>query len=143
MIDWGRVRDLRSEIGAEDFAEVVAMFLDEADEVIARLTAERGAKALESDLHFLKGAALNLGFDALAAICQDGERRAAAGDVYVAALKQGDADYYPMMAGQSVGLINDLPGAAEVVETLVREARAATAPKIDALALAPLTQKIC
>jgi len=30
-----------------------------------------------------------------------------------------------MHAGQSVGLIHDLPGAAEVVETLVREARAA------------------
>ena len=43
MIDWGRVRDLRSEIGADDFAEVVAMFLDEADEVIARITAEVAA----------------------------------------------------------------------------------------------------
>ena len=83
MIDWSRVKDLRSEIGAEDFAEVVAMFLDEADEVIARISADLGAKALESDLHFLKGAALNLGFDALAAVCQDGERRAAAGDVAV------------------------------------------------------------
>ena len=50
-------------------------------------------------------------------------QRAAATDVYVAALKQGDAEYYPMMAGQSVGLIRDVPGAAEVVETIVREAR--------------------
>ena len=30
-----------------------------------------------------------------------------------------------MHAGQSVGMVHDLPGAAEVVETLVREARAA------------------
>jgi nitronate monooxygenase len=51
-------------------------------------------------------------------------QRNAASDVYIAALKQNDAEYYPMMAGQSVGLINDLPGAAEVVETIVREARA-------------------
>lgn len=83
MIDWGRVKDLRSEIGADDFAEVVAMFLEEADEVVSRISADLGAKTLESDLHFLKGAALNLGFDALADVCQDGERRAAAGDVAV------------------------------------------------------------
>ena len=75
MIDWGRVKDLRSEIGAEDFSDVVALFLEEADEVIARISANAGAKGLESDLHFLKGAALNLGFDALATVCQDGERR--------------------------------------------------------------------
>ena len=29
-----------------------------------------------------------------------------------------------MMAGQSVGLIRDLPGAGEVVESVIREARA-------------------
>jgi len=51
-------------------------------------------------------------------------QRAAASDVYVAALKQGNAEYYPMMAGQSVGLIHDLPGAREVVESVIREARA-------------------
>jgi len=50
-------------------------------------------------------------------------QRSAASDVYIAALKQSDADYYPMMAGQSVGLINDLPGAGEVVESIIREAR--------------------
>jgi NAD(P)H-dependent flavin oxidoreductase YrpB (nitropropane dioxygenase family) len=30
-------------------------------------------------------------------------QRGAANDVFIAALKQGDAAYYPMMAGQSVG----------------------------------------
>lgn len=83
MIEWERVNELRSEIGDDDFAEVVALFLEEADEVILRLSAAAGAKALESDLHFLKGAALNLGFDDFAALCQDGERRAAAGDAGV------------------------------------------------------------
>ena len=34
MIDWERVRELRSEIGADDFAEVVEMFLSEADEAV-------------------------------------------------------------------------------------------------------------
>lgn len=80
MIDWTRVKDLRDEIGADDFGEVVAMFLEEADEVIARITPKLAAKALASDLHFLKGAALNLGLSDFAALCQDGERRAASGD---------------------------------------------------------------
>jgi HPt (histidine-containing phosphotransfer) domain-containing protein len=80
MIDWDRVRELRAEIGAEDFGEVAAMFLDEADEAVARLAPGLSAKSLEADLHFLKGAALNLGFVALSALCQEGERRASAGD---------------------------------------------------------------
>lgn len=83
MIDWDRVRELRQEIGAENFDEVVDLFLEEADEAIARLSATAGAKALSADLHFLKGAALNLGFAQLSALCQDGERRASAGDLSV------------------------------------------------------------
>ncbi|TXI06325.1 MAG: Hpt domain-containing protein [Pseudorhodobacter sp.] len=83
MIDWSRVTELRDEIGSEDFAEVVALFLEEADEVVARLPACDGARPLESALHFLKGSALNLGFDQLAALCQDGERQAGAGSVSV------------------------------------------------------------
>lgn len=79
MIDWGRVRDLKSEIGAADFAEVIALFLEESEEVIGRISTGQGARQLELDLHFLKGAALNLGFSQLASLCQDGERRAAAG----------------------------------------------------------------
>jgi NAD(P)H-dependent flavin oxidoreductase YrpB (nitropropane dioxygenase family) len=51
-------------------------------------------------------------------------QRGAANDVFIAARKQGDADYYPMMAGQSVGLVPDLPGAGEVVAAVIREARA-------------------
>ena len=79
-IDWERVTELRDEIGADGFGEVVALFLEEADEVMARITTAHGAKAVEADLHFLKGAALNLGFQDFAALCQEGERRAAAGD---------------------------------------------------------------
>ena len=83
MIDWERIRELRSEIGPEDFMEVAGMFLEEADEAVVRLAMPRDAKALEADLHFLKGAALNLGFSQLSTLCQDGERRAAAGDLTV------------------------------------------------------------
>lgn len=83
MIDWDRVRELRSEIGAEDFGEVVALFLEEADEVIAKITDAAGAKVLEADLHSLKGAALNLGFAEFAALCQSCERLAATGSTDV------------------------------------------------------------
>lgn len=59
------------------------MFLDEAEEAVARLTPALSAKAMEADLHYLKGAALNLGFVALSGLCQEGERRAAGGDTSV------------------------------------------------------------
>jgi nitronate monooxygenase len=51
-------------------------------------------------------------------------QRNAANDIYQASFKQGDGEYYPMWSGQSVGLIRDLPGAADVVEAIIREARA-------------------
>lgn len=51
-------------------------------------------------------------------------QRNAANDIYQASLQQGDGEYYPMWSGQSVGLIRDLPGAAEVVEAIIREAQA-------------------
>src|SRR5215831_16522656 len=51
-------------------------------------------------------------------------QRNAAADIFAASTAQGDGSYVPMWSGQSVGLIRDLPGAAEVVESIVREARA-------------------
>jgi nitronate monooxygenase len=50
-------------------------------------------------------------------------QRAAADDVIVESVKQRTGDFYPMWSGQSVGLIHDLPGAADVVQAIVREAR--------------------
>ena len=79
MIDWKRVDELRDEIGADGFIEVADMFLDEAEDAVRSLMTGLHAEKLESQLHFLKGSALNLGLCNLAAICQDGERRAAAG----------------------------------------------------------------
>lgn len=80
MIDWARVDDLRSEIGENDFLEVVAMFLEESDEAVGRLTGPPDLLQVESQLHFLKGAALSLGLTELAALCQAGERSAAIGN---------------------------------------------------------------
>ena len=51
----------------------------------------------------------------------------AAEDVYMAAAKRGDREYYPMWAGQSAGLIADLPQARDVVRTIVAETDAALA----------------
>ncbi|MEM6636867.1 MAG: Hpt domain-containing protein [Pseudomonadota bacterium] len=80
MIDWNRVAELRDEIGAEDFGEVVDLFLDEVEGIVAKLDAAPVVAELEEDLHFLKGSALNLGFSEFGAICQAGEKAAARGE---------------------------------------------------------------
>lgn len=79
MIDWDRVAELRNEIGGEDFAEVVDMFLEEADEVAETMKGGLASVAVEAALHFLKGSALNLGFRELARLCQVAEKAAAGG----------------------------------------------------------------
>jgi histidine phosphotransfer protein HptB len=79
MIDWKRVEELREEIGADGFVEVADMFLDEAEGAVRALAGGLPAGEVESQLHFLKGSALNLGLSELAHICQEGERKAAAG----------------------------------------------------------------
>lgn len=79
MIDWARVHELRNEIGAEDFAEVVQLFLEETEKVVTALGEDTSARAIESGLHFLKGSALSLGFRDLAVLCQTGEKAAATG----------------------------------------------------------------
>ena len=45
----------------------------------------------------------------------------AAADIYREAAAKDRADHFPLVAGQSVGLINNLPTAAEVMETILRE----------------------
>ncbi len=90
MIDWGRIEELRTEVGEDDFAEVIEMFLDEASEVIERIC-ESATDSLAEDLHFLKGSALNIGFARLSIICRDSERlmeRTPADDVDVASIRQ-------------------------------------------------------
>lgn len=48
-------------------------------------------------------------------------------DIWAAAARDNKPDYFPLYAGQSVGLIDDLPSAAEVVDTIVREAKTVVA----------------
>jgi hypothetical protein len=82
VIDWNRVHDLREEVGSEVFPEVILMFFEEADEVIARLGAGTDGNDLVADLHLLRGSAANLGFDALARLCAAAEA-GAGGDASV------------------------------------------------------------
>lgn len=79
MIDWNRVQDLRDEIGADAFGEVVELFLEEVDGEIEKLRHTDANPDLEGHLHFLKGSALNLGFAAFSDLCHKGELAAAAG----------------------------------------------------------------
>lgn len=78
LINWNKVTELRDEIGAEDFDEVVELFLEEVEAAIAQLGAE--SRSVEHDLHFLKGSALNLGFSQFSELCRAGEAAAAAGN---------------------------------------------------------------
>ncbi len=110
MIDWTRIKQLRDEIGEEDFPEVVEIFIEEVAEMIGGLRSAPKPETLGDDLHALKGSALNLGFRAFAEMCQTGETRAANGraeeivlepilrcyddskDVFLAGLENGEAN---------------------------------------------------
>ena len=52
MIDWARVSEFHDEVGAEDFDEVVALFLEEVDEAIAALRDLTDLSELEPQCHF-------------------------------------------------------------------------------------------
>ncbi len=77
LIDWNKISQLRDDVGAEDFDEVVELFLEEVEETISQLGAD--GRSVEHDLHFLKGSALNLGFAEFSELCRAGEAAAAAG----------------------------------------------------------------
>jgi len=51
----------------------------------------------------------------------------AASDIFEASARRGDGQHYPMYAGQGVGMIRDLPPAADIVTSIVSEARTAMA----------------
>ncbi|MFN3576549.1 MAG: Hpt domain-containing protein [Tabrizicola sp.] len=112
MIDWKRVDELRAEIGAEGFAEVADVFLEEAEGAVLALLEGVPDHEVEGQLHFLKGSALNLGLRDLAAICQEGERRAAAGDAALVDVAQVASVYRASRARLLGGLSADKAGAA-------------------------------
>ncbi|MEQ6202918.1 Hpt domain-containing protein [Sulfitobacter sp. HNIBRBA2951] len=79
MIDWPRITNLRDEVGEEDFAEVVEIFIEEVSEMVERLRDAPQVETLGADLHALKGSAMNLGFTTFSDLCQTGETAAAEG----------------------------------------------------------------
>ncbi|RKS52684.1 Hpt domain-containing protein [Paracoccus pantotrophus] len=78
MLDWNRINELRGEVGDDEFQLILELFLDEVEGVIMRLS-RRDVLQLETDLHFLKGCAWNLGFVDFGNLCDAGERKAAGG----------------------------------------------------------------
>lgn len=82
---------MTDEIGADDFAEVVDLFLSEVEEVLERLQQRQGPDHLADDLHFLKGSAWNLGFADFGEACAQAEKQSASGQsqgVNLAAIAQ-------------------------------------------------------
>lgn len=79
MINWDRIKELRTEIGDEDFSEVVQIFLEEVEEGLTLLKACKTVEGRRKSLHFLKGSALNLGFQSFSSLCQTEEITASEG----------------------------------------------------------------
>ncbi|MHA7887237.1 MAG: Hpt domain-containing protein [Roseicyclus sp.] len=78
MIDRHRLNALREDIGEEDFADVVCLFIGEIGEKLTQLqAAPQGATA--DDFHFLRGSAVNLGLTAFAEACTGAEGACRAG----------------------------------------------------------------
>lgn len=82
MINWNQIKQLEEDVGTEDLAEVVTLFLSEVDEAIDGLdtVATGTSKEVAEALHFLKGSAFNLGFQEFGDYCSIGESQAHAGD---------------------------------------------------------------
>ncbi len=80
MINWTRVTELYTDFGEDGFSEIVDVFLEEMAESLGRLADAEDHKSLEAEFHFLKGAALNVGFDEMARICAEGEALASQGE---------------------------------------------------------------
>lgn len=105
VIDRNRMKELRQEIGEEDFSEVAEMFLDEMAETLAALCADPGAAGPDA-FHGLRGSALNLGFTDFAVACSEAEKRSATG-------QSVDVVHLDWLYRESVSAFgNDLPSAA-------------------------------
>jgi HPt (histidine-containing phosphotransfer) domain-containing protein len=73
VISTERLEELKSEVGEDDFDEIVALFIAESDTIVDRLKHASDNGEAGDLLHALKGSALNLGFDALARLCREAE----------------------------------------------------------------------
>lgn len=78
MIDWTRISDLKTEFGTDGFEEILAIFFEETEPVIERLSRGHSGDPA-ADLHFVRGSADNMGLSDLVAACRRGEAAVAAG----------------------------------------------------------------
>ena len=72
MINESRIAELKADVGEDDFAEVVELFCEEVEGVLAELEITT-QDALPEKLHFLKGSAQNVGLDQVARLCMAAE----------------------------------------------------------------------
>jgi len=79
MIDWNRMTELKTDVGAEDFAEVIEIFMEEVEGVLSPMLSGEKRSRIDEDLHFLRGSALNIGFHRFAGICAEAEKLVATG----------------------------------------------------------------
>ena len=73
MIDWKRVKTLKQEVGGEAFEEVVVLFFAEVERALVALEKGHEQTTQVQVMHLLKGIAVNLGFERLAAYCAASE----------------------------------------------------------------------
>ena len=107
MIDWAQINTLRDDVGKEEFAEIIDIFIEEVESVFERLRTTPDLKNLGDDLHFLKGSAMNLGFESFSRLCQDGENLSAQGEADTLDVGSVLACY----ASSKAVFLNDLPNA--------------------------------
>jgi HPt (histidine-containing phosphotransfer) domain-containing protein len=72
VISIERIEELKSEVGEDDFTEILGLFVAESAAVLERLRMVVDPDEAEELLHALKGSALNIGFDGLAVLCREG-----------------------------------------------------------------------
>lgn len=92
MVNWDRISELREEVGEDDLEEVVSLFFEEVEEVLATLDIAAPTE-LPGHLHFLKGSALNIGFAAVSNRCQAEEARLKENPEAACDIKGIQADY--------------------------------------------------
>jgi HPt (histidine-containing phosphotransfer) domain-containing protein len=80
MIRWDRYQELRAEVGDEDLAEIVDLFLSELEISVAQIMSMPQAGLTADSFHALKGSCLNIGFDKLADLCAAAEQAIARGE---------------------------------------------------------------
>ena len=108
MIDWQRLRILRDEVGPDDFDEVLDLFAQEVESILSDLSPDNAAAQIEAQMHALKGAALNLGFDDFSVLCSRNEKRARDGEIPQIDLSAVTATYFQSKAVLKDGITAQL-----------------------------------